>query len=416
MFGKGTLIVVFGFILSFSIYQLNLNKAVLSATDTFNYYYMSTIVHEEALNAMNFGINKIWDQEVTNDNFTIIANGCTSNVSIYETCLDTVLLKVYTWTYGFVQDYYDRFHQSFKYEDSVFAFFSYRMPVSRYFWFTNDEGSVYWVTGDSVWGPTHTNSVLRTYGRPVFYSKVTAYQGISPNPVSRFNYARYYGGWEIGVRVEIPTDMSHLIEAATTGNGPAPVNTKSLYDIQTTFEFQYDGTVVRTVGADPPDTLFVSDIAPTGVIYSTADVRVKGVLDGQLTIYSEGDVWIDDDIVYASDPISNPASDDFLGLVSADDIFVTDNVPNNNDVNIQACMMSIDGSFLAQNYQTRPVAGDLIVVGSIVQKDRGPVGTFGWWGTTSGFNKRYKFDARCASQSPPSYPFVRALSLVSWWE
>ncbi|MBD3288972.1 hypothetical protein GF337_09230 [candidate division KSB1 bacterium] len=416
MIGKSALIVVFGFILSFSVYQLRLNKALLSATDTFNYYYMKTLVHEEALNAMNFGINKIWQHEITDDNFTVTSNGCTSNVSIYETCLDTVLLKVKTWNYGFVQDHYDRFHESFKFEDSVFAYFSYRMPVSRYFWFTNNEGSVYWVSGDTVWGPTHTNSILRTYGRPVFYGKVTAYQGISPSPTHPYSRAKYYGGWEIGVRVEIPTDMSHLIQAATTGNGPAPMNTKSLYNLETTFEFLYDGRVVRTVGADSPDTVLVSDIAPTGVVHSTADVRVKGALNGQLTIYSEDDIWIDDDIVYASDPISNPACDDFLGLVSGDNVIITDNDANNSNVYIQACMMAIGGSFVAENYQSRPVAGNLDVTGSIVQKDRGPVGTFGWWGITSGFYKQYRFDTRCASQSPPSYPFVRALSLVSWWE
>ncbi len=416
MVGKGALIVVFGFILSFSIYQVRLNKAVISAADTFNYYYMRTVVHEEALNAMNFGVNKIWAEQTTNDNFTIISNGCTSNVYITETCLDTVMLKVNTWNYGFVEDHYERFQESFKFQDSVFAYFSYNMPVSRYFWFTNSEGSVYWITGDSVWGPIHTNSILRTSGSPVFYGKVTTYQGISPSPTRWYNQAKYYGGWEIGIRVDIPTDMTHLIQAATTGNGPAPINTKSLYDTQTLFEFQYDGSVVRTVGSDPPDTVAVADIAPTGVIYSTADFRVKGVLDGQVTMYSEGDIWIDDDIVYANDPLTNPGSDDFLGLVSYNDILVTDNIPNNSDVNIQACLMAIDGSFTAQNYSTRPVAGHLTVTGSIVQRDRGPVGTFGWWGINSGFSKRYKFDSRCATQSPPSYPFVRALSLVSWWE
>jgi len=416
MFGRSALIVVFGFILSFSIYQIRLNKAVLSAADTFNFYYMRTIVHEEALNAMNFGINKIWAEQATNDNFTIISNRCTSSVVIQETCLDTVILKVNTWNYGFVQDHYDRNKESFKFQDSIFAYFSYNMPVSRYFWFTNSEGSVYWITGDTVWGPTHTNSVLRTSGSPVFYGKVTAYQGISPSPTRWNNHAKYYGGWEIGLRVEIPTDMTHLIVAATAGNGPAPINSKSLYDTETMFDFQFDGTIVRTVGVGLPDTVLVSDVAPTGVIYSTADIKVKGVLDGQVTLYSEGDIWIDDDIVYANDPITNPGSDDFLGLVSDNDIFVTDNVPNNSDVNIQACLMAIGGSFKAENSSTRPVSGDLNVTGSIVQKDRGAVGTFGWWGITSGFSKKYKFDYRCASKSPPSYPFVRALSLVTWWE
>jgi len=78
--------------------------------------------------------------------------------------------------------------------------------------------------------------------------------------------------------------------------------------------------------------------------------------------------------------------------------------------------MAINGQFTAQNYDSRPVSGELKITGSIAQKYRGPVGTFGWGGIISGFSKRYKFDSRCASLSPPSYPYVRELSLVSWWE
>jgi hypothetical protein len=417
MFGKGSLIIVIGFVMAFSIYQLKLSKAVNATTDNFNYYYIRSLVHEEALSAMNFGINKVWADNVTSANFTTVANGCTSQVAIYPSSQDTVTLKVKSWNYVFEDEYYAQHQQPLKLEDSVFAYFSYVMPISRYFWFTNNEANVYWVTGDTVWGPVHTNNVIRTTGAPVFYGKVTAYQGISPNPTKWTNKAKYYGGWEIGVYMDIPTDMSHLITAATTGNGGAPINTKCLYDQTTTFDFIYDGRVARTVGANPPDTVLVSDIAPTGVIYSTAEVRVKGVLQGQLTIYTATNVWIDDDIVYASNPLINPSSSDFLGLVAENNVYVTDNAPNNNNVNIQASMMAVHGWFTAENYASRPIAGALYVTGSIAQEKRGAVGVLaGWGGIKSGFYKRYHYDARLASQSPPKFPFVRTLSLVSWWE
>ena len=51
-------IAVAGFALAFSVYQLNISRAVLSSTDNFNEYYMETLVHESALTAMNMGINK----------------------------------------------------------------------------------------------------------------------------------------------------------------------------------------------------------------------------------------------------------------------------------------------------------------------------------------------------------------------
>jgi len=145
---------------------------------------------------------------------------------------------------------------------------------------------------------------------------------------------------------------------------------------------------------------------------------VKGILNGELTIYAGDDIFIDDDVVYADDPNTNPDSDDLLGLVAGDKVFVTDNAPNNNDLNIQACLMAVNGKFTAENYSTRPVAGELRVTGSIVQNQRGPVGTFSRWtgSITHGFSKRYKYDPRLYSKSPPYYPYIRHLHLVSWWE
>lgn len=418
MLGKGALIVVFGFVLAFAVYQLKLSRSVTFTTDNFNSYYIRTLVHEEALSAMNFGINKVWHQNVTADTFNVVANGCTSVVRIFENGLDTVMLKVNSWNYAFVDEYYAQFQKPFKVEDSVFAYFSYSMPISRYFWFTNNEGYVYWITADTVWGPIHTNSVLRTSGSPVFYGKVTAYRGIAPNPTRRGSKAKFYGGWEVGIYNEIPTDMTPLINAATAGNGSAPINTKCIYDKPTSFEFLSDGNVIRVVDSDPPDTVLLTDIAPTGVIYSTKDVRVKGVLNGQLTIYSTDDIWIDDDIIYANDPNADPNSDDILGLIANDKVIVTDNEPNNNDINIQACVMAVNSYFTAQNYGGRPIAGVLRLTGSIVQNRRGGVGTFSRWtnSITHGFSKRYRFDSRLALLSAPYYPYVRNLHLVSWWE
>ena len=417
MFGKGTLIIVIGFVSAFSLYQLKLSRAVMSASDNFNYYFTRTQVHEQALTAMNFGINKVWADNVTNDSLTVVADGCTSQVQIYEVGLDTVTLKVNTWNYAFDEEHYALYNKPKKVQDSVIAYFAYNQPISRYFWFTNNEAGVYWISKDTVWGPLHTNSVLRTSGSPVFYGKVTAKRGIAPNPTTRGNRAKFYGGWEVGIDNAVPTDMSPLINAATNGNGGAPMNTKSLYNQEVTFEFLSNGKVIRTVSSTT-DTVKITDIAPTGVIYSTRDVRVKGVMNGKLTIYSADDIFIDDDITYADDPLVNPSSDDILGLVANDDVIITNNSANNSNVVIQACIMATNGSFTAQDYNSRPVAGTIRLTGSVMQDRRGPVGTFSWWTNSimHGFSKRYHFDPRLSSISAPYYPYLRNLHLVAWWE
>ena len=60
MFGKTSLLILIGFISIFSVYQLRLTRAVISATDSFNYYYSKTLVHETAVSAMNIGALSLW--------------------------------------------------------------------------------------------------------------------------------------------------------------------------------------------------------------------------------------------------------------------------------------------------------------------------------------------------------------------
>jgi hypothetical protein len=387
MFGKGSLLVVFGFILAFSIYQNKMGQAVRASSDNFNQYYTSTMIHESAISGLNIGVNKVWDQEISSDSFNVVLNGCTTYVSIYPIGSDTLRVKAKSWGYAYEDEYYANNNDFMKIEDSILANFSYNMAISKYFWFTNNENGVYWITGDSVWGPIHTNSVLNTNGEPVFYGKVTAYRGIAPNPARRHgaNRAHFYGGWEVGIHVDIPTDLSPLIDAANDGNDGAPVNEKCIYNQPTTFEFLSNGTAIRQVGTSPQDTVTITDIAPTGVIYSNKDIRVKGVFNGQVTMFSEDDIWIDDDLVYADNPLTNGDSDDLLGLVSRDNVIITDNGPNNSDINLQACIMAMNGSFTAQNYSGRPVSGKINFTGSIVQNI--PIsGHCGWF---PGGNKKF---------------------------
>lgn len=413
MVGKGALLVVFGFILAFATFQVKMSSNVLATSDNFTNNYMETLIHETALSAMNLAVNKVWDKGVQNDTFMVRANHCSARVEIRKPGLDTVRVKVVTWGQSFDKDKYLFVSKA----DSISAYFAYNMPISKYFWFTNMEGNVYWITGDTVYGPVHTNTVIKTWGSPVFYGKVTAKSGITPNPMKKKNKAKFYGGWEVGIENEIPTDMSHIVNAAIAGNGGAPKNDKCLYDKKVTFDFQSDGSVIRTVSGDPPDTVKVADIAPTGAIYSTEEIRVKGTFNGDATIYSTKNIYIDDDLVYADDPLINENSDDILGLVAKNDVLITDNAANNSDCNIQACIMAVDGHYGAENYATRPVSGILRLTGSIAQNHRGPVGTFSWGtGLKSGFSKRYYFDSRLSSMSPKNYPYIKSLRLVAWWE
>ena len=67
---------------------------------------------------------------------------------------------------------------------------------------------------------------------------------------------------------------------------------------------------------------------------------------------------------------------------------------NNSDINIDASIFCQNGGFGAENYSTRPVSGNINLLGGIQQNVRQAVGTFNSYGITSGFNKRYMYDKR----------------------
>ncbi len=414
MFGKGALIFVAGFAMVFGLYTAKLNKLAVGASDNFNYHYVNQLVHENAMTAMNIAINDIWANSTGTASYTITANSCTSSVSVYTAGLDTVIAKTVTRGWVFDDEYFIQNNLAMQIVDSMTAIFTYNIPVSKFFWYSNIEGHIYWVSGDTSWGPIHTNDRFRTSGAPVFYGKVTAQAGITPGPTDPSSQANFYGGWEVGTSAGLPTDMSHLVTAATDGNNGEPMNTVSLYDKNLRLTFLSNGTVRRKVGTADWDTVTVAEIAPTGVLYNTKKIRVKGTLDGQITLYSKDVIKVDNDMVYAVNPLDDPSSDDLLGLVCDGDVLITDNTANNNDCHLHASVMAISGSFGAENYSGRPYSGALHVVGSLAQDRRGPVGTFGW--TTTGFSKRYHYDPRLATQSAPRYPYVRMLTLASWWE
>ncbi len=410
MLGKGSILTVFGFILAFSSYQMNMSRNVLATSQNVIDQFLLTQVYQASASGMNIAINRVWSTNSTSDTFLVTFPPCSCLARISPVNSDTVRIRVKAWGYR----YDEELNARYRYSDSIDAVFANNVPISKYFWFTDDEQGVYWITGDSVWGPVHTNGVINTSGSPVFHNKVTAGMGISPDPTA--STAQFLGGWEIGIMNSIPTDLSNITDAANTGNAGQPVNTRCIYNTEVTFDFQADGSVYRTVQGTPTDTVMFSSIAPTNAVYSTADIHVKGVFNGRATLLTTGNIWIDDDLVYSDNPLTNPNSNDLLGLVATNNIYVTDNAPNQTDVNLQACVMAVNGSFKAQNYGSRPLSGHLNVTGSIVQKLRGAVGTFSGGIIQTGFQKRYRFDSRLSTISPPNYPFLKSLSLISWWE
>jgi len=180
----------------------------------------------------------------------------------------------------------------------------------------------------------------------------------------------------------------------------------------------------------------------TGVVYCTGNITsLKGevadnvVQNGAITVRSALTIATDvangkyikvtDNIIYhtrpdktldPNDPINLAAGT--LGLV-AEDVRIASSAPKNLEIDA-VCLAggqnTADGSFYLENYDSKTPTGTLKVIGGIIQKARGPVGTFdpNSGKTLTGYTKDYHYDSRLAQNPPPYYPTTGQYERISW--
>lgn len=135
-------------------------------------------------------------------------------------------------------------------------------------------------------------------------------------------------------------------------------------------------------------------------------------------------ITVTGNIVYQSAPNPALAVNDVVNLtpgtlgIIARNVTISTSAPNNLEIDAQILAGSSstsDGSFSAANYNTRST-GTLKLVGGIIQKARGPVGTFNpsTGAMVTGFAKDYWYDPRLADYPPPYFPTTGLYDRLSW--
>lgn len=300
-----------------------------------------------------------------------------------------------------------------------------KSAFSEFAYFTNVEPLIYFITGDTLKGPIHTNGQFHISGDPVFYGLVSSVASSWYGS----GHPQFKGGTNFGCpNIQLPTDLSILEGQAQNGGTSFQGNVNLEFLNNGTFNWEVFHTETQTVKIKDKwvtitNTVIDSsgnvDIAATNGVIATengADVHVKGILDGQVTVLSEGNIWIEDDIVYKQNPLTDYTADDLLGLISKNNIYVADNAANQNNCIINATLMALNTSFSVQNYNTGTLRGTLTIVGGIVQNQRGPVGTMRGGIIKTGYLKKYIYDQRFLTQAPPNYPVFSRTSVISWYE
>ena len=259
--------------------------------------------------------------------------------------------------------------------------------------------------------------------------------------------------------VGMPTTSGDLPDiAASSGcllTGPSRITLKSSGLMDVVSDFTTDAAIrTRCVGTDKalPGVIHVRNV-PTGQATTcpssgnrlgypissditryecrTGDAFVSGTLKGRLTISAENDIVVVDHLRYSSYTSTTSVPTDMLGLIAEQfvevyhpiscpsdyryddgsvrtcDSEVGTNLADSRiagggpfrDPVIHAAILSLNHSFIVQNYRNGAQLGTLTVFGAIGQKWRGPVALLG----TTGYVKAYNYDARLAYEGPPSF-------------
>ena len=418
MGGKSSIILVMGFSFLLGYISMNLSESANSSVENMSFYNEVTSSHSLATTGANVGLARFyqdttWRGPLTQDLAGTPMHG-SFRIDVTPVAGGALCLRSVS---TFPISAYERLH------DTIEVFFdrNRRNSFTMFAWMSNFEGNVFWITGDTVWGRVHSNGRLHVNGRPVFVEKVTTAKGFDPKPGKGTNQAIFKNGYETGVaEIDFPNDLSEIIAASIPPAGRNyPVDIWVSLSAGTVLN--NDGYVlVRDAPAGPIiDSVNLNDPSFNGVILGAGRVNVQGTLDGKLSVASLDDVYILDDVTYEKDP-RYCSSDDLLGLIAEHDVVVADNPANNSSCVIQGSVFTRTGSFRAENYNTRPIADELHLLGSIVQDTRGAVGTFNAGGITHGFSKRYRYDDRLSDPTfrPPYYPgfYVKTYAIRNWWE
>jgi hypothetical protein len=414
MTGKASLLLILGFSVIFLVFGRNFASLSTRGVDNMINYYDETVAHDIAVSGANMAANEFFLNNNWNAGFpTTSYNGGTFKVtfSVIDAFNDVYKIKSEGNYNNITSDVEITLKPS---SFSKFAYFS-----------MSEGGNIYWTGNDTVWGPFHTQDHLRASYHPTFMGKASSFKSILYLHNEAADKPNFNGGYASGVDLPLPTDGVSKLEASAAAGGFVFSKTDYTKDKTVYLTFAGDSIKYKFSASGPETTVLGSTMAPNGVIFAPdATLRIKGTVKGKYSIgasgnmANQGSIILDGDIVYNSNPMTNPNSTDMLGIVAENDVVIANNSENNKSINIFASIYCENGGFNAEDYDSRPVSGNINLYGGIIHKTRGAVGTFDTksGNILHGFAKKYKYDDRFLLASPPSFPGTGMFEIVSWYE
>jgi hypothetical protein len=416
MGGKAILYVVLSFSLTFLLIGNNFNRMSLSAMDNMTYYACKQISHNIALSGANIACNKFYmNQNWIGGYYNVPNQGGTFSVKCEV--IDAINTVKRITSVSTFSGYYSGY-SAVVYHDTVIITFQPASFAQFVYYSVKEVGGIYWATGDTTTGRFHSQDYIFIQGSPYWYGYATSLMGIFWHGGTT-NKPTFAGGFQAGVNIPISNVGVSNTQAAALSGGKYFTGQSTVY-----VTFAGDSIRYRYSSGGTDSTRKISTFAPNGVIFiNGTDVHVQGTVKGAYTLATNGNIWIDDNIVYTSNPLTNPDCQDYLGLVALSSVTVTDNTANRDGVNINGSIYcqgigGNSGTFSAQNYNKNGIrTGPIKVIGGIIQNNKGQINTTDNNGVIkTGWNREYRFDTRLTYHSPPVFPLTGNTQIISWYE
>ena len=458
MSGKAQLILVIGFGALFLIFGTNFATVSTRSVDNSMLYYDHAIAKNIAragaqLAVRQIGLDASW---MDADELPSTLLGGTLSVTVDTHAIGGGLQrKIVTATGTFANG-------QVSLSDTVRVLLETSYLSDHAYKHTYDEPSSYWSTGDTVWGPARLNNLSTDiFGDPVFAGFVSRSW---PGDLSDTSlHPRFLGGLDPNGDWEYPNsspvDSAYYRGLAQT-NGRAIADTApGMYrhtETWLTFADDNGGSVTDLTRLAGIGTLVDSinqplrTYAPNGVIYvDNGDIHLKGTVKGSLTIlvnskdpyrsaatantpagpgpYFFGNIYIDDNLRYATDPLNDPTSMDKLGLVTWRNVLLSV-APTTLTVDAYIlCLYDDFGLKYAYDNFTATSQSQVDSYASVIQGHLFTLiggytsfATNGWYsGAVSKANpwhKQIHYDKRWRQDPSPYFPRSDRYRVVAWME
>ena len=283
-----------------------------------------------------------------------------------------------------------------------------------------------WITGSGANGPVHTNHQFVMYGNPSFYDRassvatdINCLYGGPCNP-------HYYGGKAFGQpHIDLP------LTSDVSGPMARLINHSEQLDGDTTIEISGNTLLVTNAAKSWINHPLSVDSTPAVFVKSGTLSITGGTLDGKLTLGSDNNIVINGPVRYACDPTISrwdpdcldgdgkvAYNDDVLGLVAEHNVMVSNAAPTTN-MRVDAAVLTVEGKYYFEGYQSTPTRGYSYRLGSFVSKEAGYFWSmdFSTMRCVGGYCSSYwSYDRRLRNLAPPYYPTTGKFNPAMWEE